>query len=98
MARRRRSAPIRRCAPSISGSPAKSTIMASALQLRGVSAGYRETVVLEDINLALAAGERISIIGRNGVGKTTLLTTVLGQPRLHNREGLIGGENLNRVA
>jgi branched-chain amino acid transport system ATP-binding protein len=56
---------------------------ASALELRQVSAGYGETVVLEDINLALAPGENVSIIGRNGVGKTTLLATVMGHTRLH---------------
>ena len=44
--------------------------MASALELRHVSAGYGETVVLEDVDLALAPGESISVIGRNGVGKT----------------------------
>jgi branched-chain amino acid transport system ATP-binding protein len=44
--------------------------MAEALALRRVSAGYGETVVLEDIDLALAQGESVSVIGRNGVGKT----------------------------
>jgi ABC-type branched-subunit amino acid transport system ATPase component len=38
--------------------------MAGALELRHVLAGYGETVVLEDINLALAPGESISVIGR----------------------------------
>ena len=71
--------------------------MASALELRGVSAGYGETVVLEDINLALAPGESISVIGRNGVGKTTLLATVMGHTRLHKGEVLLGGNNINRV-
>jgi branched-chain amino acid transport system ATP-binding protein len=71
--------------------------MASALELRGVSAGYGETVVLEDINFALAPGESISVIGRNGVGKTTLLATVMGHTRLHKGEVLLGGNNINRV-
>ncbi|PYN42032.1 MAG: ABC transporter ATP-binding protein, partial [Candidatus Rokuibacteriota bacterium] len=43
--------------------------MTEALALRHVSAGYGETVVLEDISLALSPGESISVIGRNGVGK-----------------------------
>src|SRR3981189_3562500 len=72
--------------------------MAEALSLRGVSAGYGETVVLEDINLALAPGESISVIGRNGVGKTTLLAGVMGHTRLHRGEVLLGGNNINRVA
>ena len=68
-----------------------------ALELRHVTAGYGETVVLEDINLALAPGECISVIGRNGVGKTTLLATVMGHTTLHGGEVLLGGERLNRV-
>lgn len=52
--------------------------MASAVELHSVSAGYGETVVLEDINLSIAPGESISVIGRNGVGKTTLVSAVMG--------------------
>jgi len=71
--------------------------MASALELRHVSAGYGETVVLEDISLTLAPGEHVSVIGRNGVGKTTLLATVMGHTTLHGGEVTLGGTNLNRV-
>jgi branched-chain amino acid transport system ATP-binding protein len=71
--------------------------MAEALSLRHVSAGYGETVVLEDINLALAPGESISVIGRNGVGKTTLLATVMGHTTLHRGEVALGGASLERV-
>ena len=71
--------------------------MANALELKGVSAGYGETVVLEGINLAVAAGESISVIGRNGVGKTTLLATVMGHTTLHGGEVTLAGKPLNRV-
>jgi branched-chain amino acid transport system ATP-binding protein len=71
--------------------------MASALELRKVCAGYGETVVLEDVDLALAAGESISIIGRNGVGKTTLLATVMGHTTLHSGDILLGGRSLVRM-
>jgi branched-chain amino acid transport system ATP-binding protein len=71
--------------------------MASALEFRQVSAGYGETVVLEDFNLALAPGECISVIGRNGVGKTTLLATVMGHTRLHRGDVLLGGQSLGRI-
>ena len=71
--------------------------MASALELRRVSAGYGETVVLEDIDLTLAPGESISLIGRNGVGKTTLLGTVMGHTTLHSGEVMLAGACLNRV-
>ena len=70
--------------------------MASALELRHVSAGYGETVVLEDLTLALATGESISVIGRNGVGKTTLLATVMGHTTLHTGEMRLGGARAPR--
>jgi branched-chain amino acid transport system ATP-binding protein len=71
--------------------------MTEALRLKSVSAGHGDTVVLEDVNLALAAGESVSIIGRNGVGKSTLLATVMGHTTLHHGEILLGGESLARV-
>jgi branched-chain amino acid transport system ATP-binding protein len=72
--------------------------MASALELKDVSAGYGETVVLEHVNLSLAPGECISIIGRNGVGKTTLLVTVMGHTVLHAGTITFNGLDLGRLA
>ena len=69
--------------------------MTSALKLRNVAAGYGQTVVLEDINLALDAGESISVIGRNGVGKTTLLATIMGHTTLHGGDIVLGEQSLN---
>jgi branched-chain amino acid transport system ATP-binding protein len=71
--------------------------MANALELRHVSAGYGETVVLENVDFALAAGENVSIIGRNGVGKTTLLATVMGHTRLHKGDVLLGGKSIAKI-
>ena len=48
------------------------------LVLDGVEAGYGETVVLEGISLALPPGGTLAVLGRNGVGKTTLLATIMG--------------------
>jgi branched-chain amino acid transport system ATP-binding protein len=69
----------------------------SALELSHVSAGYGETVVLEDINLSLARGESISVIGRNGVGKTTLLATVMGHTTLHAGDIALDGNGIART-
>ena len=70
---------------------------AAALELDGVSAGYGETVVLEDVRLALAEGETLSIIGRNGVGKTTLLATVMGHNTLHGGDVRLHGRTIARL-
>jgi branched-chain amino acid transport system ATP-binding protein len=69
----------------------------SALDLRQVSAGYGETVVIEDIDVTLAPGECISVIGRNGVGKSTLLATVMGQTVLHAGDIVLNGRSLTRL-
>ena len=71
--------------------------MTSALDLRQVSAGYGETVVIEDIDVTLAPGECISVIGRNGVGKSTLLATVMGQTVLHAGDIILNGQSLTRL-
>ena len=65
-----------------------------ALQLVGVSAGYGQTVVLQGIDLRLAAGERLALIGRNGVGKTTLMATIMGLTRLHRGSIRLNGEDI----
>jgi branched-chain amino acid transport system ATP-binding protein len=69
-----------------------------ALELDAVSAGYGETVVLEDIVLQLEEGETISLIGRNGVGKTTLLATVMGHNTLHGGDVRLHGKTIARLA
>lgn len=68
------------------------------ISLRGLRAGYGETVVVEDLDLDLAAGGSVSIIGRNGVGKTTLLDTVMGHTTLHAGEIALDGRSLTGVA
>jgi branched-chain amino acid transport system ATP-binding protein len=69
--------------------------MASALELKNISAGYGETVVIEDVDLKLAPGECISVIGRNGVGKTTLLSTIMGHTTRHAGDITLDGTTLN---
>ncbi len=69
-----------------------------ALALDRVSAGYGETVVLEDVVLALAPSETLSIIGRNGVGKSTLLATIMGHTTLHGGRITLHGEDISKLA
>src|SRR5262245_52761947 len=67
------------------------------LELDNVRAGYGETVVLEDIRLALAPSETVSIIGRNGVGKTTLLATIMGHTTLHSGRISLHGKDISSL-
>jgi branched-chain amino acid transport system ATP-binding protein len=55
---------------------------APALEVRGLCAGHGDTIVLECLDLALGRGESVSVLGRNGVGKSTLVATVMGYTRV----------------
>jgi branched-chain amino acid transport system ATP-binding protein len=56
--------------------------MAELLALEGVTAGYGDGIVLEGVSLALEEGDSLALLGRNGMGKTTLLVTLMGLTRL----------------
>jgi len=53
-------------------------LQGSALSLSNVRAGYGETVILEDVSFTLPERGSLAVLGRNGVGKTTLLATIMG--------------------
>jgi branched-chain amino acid transport system ATP-binding protein len=57
--------------------------MAELIAVDGLTAGYGESVVLEDVSFALAEGDTLALLGRNGMGKTTLLVTLMGLTRVH---------------
>ncbi len=71
--------------------------MAELLQLRKVRAGYGETVVLEDVELALPERGALAVLGRNGVGKTTLLATIMGHTTFHSGEVLFNGKAIQKL-
>ena len=48
------------------------------LDIRGLNVYYGESHILRSVDLTVAPGEMVCLIGRNGVGKTTLLKTVIG--------------------
>jgi branched-chain amino acid transport system ATP-binding protein len=72
--------------------------VAEALSLQGVWAGYGPTQVLEDVTLEVGASTSISIVGRNGVGKSTLLNTVMGHTTLHRGAIRLGDRDITRLA
>lgn len=53
----------------------------TGLVLDGVCAGHAEVAVLQDVSLRLGAGQSLALLGRNGMGKSTLLATVMGLTR-----------------
>ena len=65
------------------------------LSLEGVRAGYGEAVVLDDVSLEVPEHGSLAVLGRNGVGKTTLLLTLMGYTRLMRGAILWRGANIS---
>ncbi len=67
--------------------------MPELIRAEGLTAGYGEAVVLEEVSLSLEEGGSLALLGRNGVGKTTLLMTLMGLTRLkQGRLALLGAD------
>nr|WP_248281603.1 ATP-binding cassette domain-containing protein [Aromatoleum petrolei] len=64
------------------------------LKLENVRAGYCDAVVLEDISFSLGEGDSLALLGRNGMGKTTLLSTLMGAARRHSGSLRFNNEDL----
>ena len=56
--------------------------MAELLAVEGLTAGYGDGTVLEDVALSMEEGDSLALLGRNGMGKTTLLVTLMGLTRM----------------
>jgi branched-chain amino acid transport system ATP-binding protein len=67
------------------------------LALDGVEAGYGETVVLEGISFTLPPGGTLAVLGRNGVGKTTLLATIMGHTLLRSGRISFAGSDVSTL-
>jgi branched-chain amino acid transport system ATP-binding protein len=72
--------------------------MSELLKVEGVSAGYGEAVVLNDISFALGEGQTLALLGRNGTGKTTLMNTLAGATRQHAGTITLAGAALHKLA
>jgi len=72
--------------------------MAELLRVEGLVAGYGEAVVIQGVDLELAAGESIALLGRNGAGKTTLLDTLVGVTRRHAGRIRLHGRDVTALA
>ncbi|RJF99204.1 ABC transporter ATP-binding protein [Noviherbaspirillum saxi] len=71
--------------------------MAELLTLDNVTAGYGESVVLEGISLAMQEGDSLALLGRNGVGKTSLLVTLMGLTHMHGGNIRWRGSDIGRM-
>ncbi len=71
--------------------------MRELLALDKVTAGYGESIVLEDVSFKMNEGDSLALLGRNGVGKTSLLVTLMGLTRLHGGSIRWGGNDIARV-
>lgn len=65
------------------------------LEVTGVTAGYGETRIIEELSFTVPAGGRLTLLGRNGVGKTTTLATLVGQTTRHAGSIRLDGVDLS---
>lgn len=68
------------------------------LEARGVSHNFGDQPILRDVNLEIAAGERVALIGANGAGKTTLLRILAGALTPTHGTALLGGVSLDELS
>jgi branched-chain amino acid transport system ATP-binding protein len=67
------------------------------LEVTGLTGGWGPTVIVEDFVLRLEPGEVMSIIGRNGVGKTTALELIMGRARRHAGTIRLNGQAIDAL-
>jgi branched-chain amino acid transport system ATP-binding protein len=71
--------------------------MPELLAIEGLCAGYGEAVVLSSLSLSLAEGEALALLGRNGMGKTTLINTIVGVTRYFSGKIALDGADITKM-
>ena len=71
--------------------------MAELLRVHGLTAGYGEAVVIEDVGFSLEEGRALAVLGRNGTGKTTLINTLVGVTRYRAGSIALSGRELAKL-
>lgn len=71
--------------------------MEAALEVRGVTAGFRSVQVLRDVSFAVAPGQVFGLVGPNGAGKSTLLDVICGDLRPAAGRVLLLGRDVTRL-
>ncbi|WP_397476313.1 ABC transporter ATP-binding protein [Pusillimonas sp.] len=72
--------------------------MRPLLEVFGLTAGYQQAVVLEDLSLSIQAGRTLALLGRNGVGKSTFLETLMGNTTMHAGRIEFNGVEIGRCS
>src|ERR687887_1253704 len=68
------------------------------LRVEKLSVAYGESLILRDVDLEVGPGEVVCLLGRNGVGKTTLLKSIMGLLRPRSGRVLFEGKDLTRAS
>src|SRR5438045_8097927 len=71
--------------------------MADLLTIDQLSAGYGEAVVLGGVSLSIAEGQSLALLGRNGMGKTTLVNSIVGVTRYRGGTITLDGRDISRL-
>jgi branched-chain amino acid transport system ATP-binding protein len=71
--------------------------MPDLLSVERLSAGYGEAVVLDDLSFSLAEGQSLALLGRNGMGKTTLINSIVGATRRFGGAIRLDGRDIARL-
>jgi ABC-type branched-subunit amino acid transport system ATPase component len=77
--------------------PTTDPVGADLLEIAGVSSGYGAITIIRDLSLTIRKGEIFALTGRNGMGKTTLLKTILGLIPLRSGDVVYAGASLKGV-
>ncbi len=67
------------------------------LEIREIHGGWNQTTIVEGISLTVSTGETVAIIGRNGVGKSTLLELIVGRAKQQSGEVFLAGRMISRL-
>jgi branched-chain amino acid transport system ATP-binding protein len=71
--------------------------MTEILRIENLRAGYGEAVVLPDLELSIQEGSSLALLGRNGMGKTTLVNSIIGVTRRFSGRILLGGSDITSL-
>ncbi len=71
--------------------------MPELLAIDRLTAGYGEAVVLNEVSLALAEGQSLALLGRNGMGKTTLINSIVGVTRFISGTITLDGRDITAL-